>query len=209
MSSGKQTQIVLSCFPKETLVTSSCYRPHFIHIQKVGGVNLCYFANAGVGNNGRSGIPRLNGSGVIPFPGNDQACDVILRQFLAAPIDSRLPCEAPKQTEKSFQFVVRASEPSPEVKKEWDDRMGRIQKRDTRTKLLAARELFTRIPSVVARQKVPDIKNPYHCLPVEEIADARDTKIHGPLFQAPKLPNLRSVPVEMVPSKRLVRSSLR
>lgn len=146
---------------------------------------------------------------VVDFPGNNREREIYLKQFLAAPIDSRLPCEAPKQEERKFQITMRQSEPSAEVKRDWDNRMGRIHKRDAKTKLLATHEFYSRVPSVVARQKLPDIKNPYNCLPVEEIADARDMKVQGPLFRAPKLPSLRSVPIEMVPSKRLVRSSLR
>ena len=140
-------------------------------------------------------IPVANRLFEIPdFPGNDKQREMGLREFLFNPIDSRNPVTETGAIQKTYGMFKRQVGPSDEVKKEWDDRIQKMRETEKRARVLAGRHCISGVPSVALRAKQFHGKNPYNCLPVEAVADARYLRVEGPIYKPEKLPRLRKLP---------------
>lgn len=140
-------------------------------------------------------LPATNRIFEIPdFPGNDKKREMGLREFLFNPIDSRTPLSDASSTQKTYGTFRRQTGPSEEVKKEWDERIQKMRETEKRTRVLAGRHCIAGVPSVALRAKQFHGKNPYNCLPVEAVADARYLRVEGPIYKPDKLPRLRKLP---------------
>ncbi|OHT14018.1 hypothetical protein TRFO_15672 [Tritrichomonas foetus] len=131
------------------------------------------------------------------FPGLDHSREVQLRKFLFTPIDSRTPFEDPVEERKSHRLPTRLNEPTPEIKDEWSQRMERIRRRKEHSDKPFAVEA-----SLPEREQIREMieLNSLNQLPVEEVVDARDLRVHGPMNMRSnsRLPKLRCVTNEIL-----------
>jgi hypothetical protein len=116
---------------------------------------------------------RSNRLGVIKFPGVDLKRDIQLHEFLVKPIDSRDLFDVPEERKATYRQMIRASEPSPEIKNRWDQRM---QKLRAESRMMMRRQNLAVVPQVMTRQSTntEHLMNPYNCTVVEAVANHRN-----------------------------------
>jgi hypothetical protein len=133
----------------------------------------------------------------LKFPGVDMRRDVELQKFLALPIDSYRSFDVPEEKKTTYRQMIRASEPSPEVKSDWEQRIRGIR---AQSRMLGRRPVVYGPPQIAARQRVTSerILNPYNFTAVEAIAGARNKTFAGPMYHPIRVPHMRPAPCDLL-----------
>jgi hypothetical protein len=134
----------------------------------------------------------------LRFPGLNTKRDSELHQFLLVPIDSYRHFEVPEEIKSTYRQMIRASEPSSEVKSFWE---GRIRELRSQSRMMMRRPMVYGPPQIAARQVTRTeqlVNHSYNCTAVEAIAGRQNRTFAGPMYHPVIVPQIRSAPCDLL-----------